>query len=540
MQEPRFFEYTTQLCSSCGHKFASVRGGHSLACLARTPYEPTDDRSRERLRSGLAKLEAGLQECNAELARLQATKASIEHSITDVRALLAPVRSVPPEILREIAAYTIPLRWFDDSIGAHVWPFTQVCCTWREIAFGLGWPWARFRLPYTWEDRRLEGEPLAAAVIAYTERSGQYPLRVGAWPSYPEMSWVYMHPQSWKAIWANAERLQALDIVNAAGNPAPYPSLPALTSLAVYGDPTMNFQDEVTIPETKLVPNLRSLKLCYAGLHSSNISDWSMLHTLDVKCARLDDLHTLSMFSNLVKLCVQSGPGIPPSNPIHLPSLKRLCVGGTAVELCPFIRAPRLAYFMLDATLETPRGVTYYEERNLLVRYAFLLKVVLAPVQTLVLRNMYSYSADTLYAILLLPRRLRALYFISGGLEPRKGSRSVQWNSPPDHIHYELAQRLVLDEARPALIDLELVVFYNTRGPTKGPDLEEDAQLVQEIWQTRGPSQHSGVLRSRLRLLVPMVLTDELMRVEDYAGHSNEGKCMPGDWDTLQWIFALD
>ncbi|KAI4524511.1 hypothetical protein K525DRAFT_193805 [Schizophyllum commune Loenen D] len=550
MQKPEFFDYTTQLCSSCGHKFTSICGGHGLACLARTPHEPTNDHSREWLRSRLGELEAGLQNCNTELARIQATmrhlqlhKASIEDSITDTRALIAPVRSLPPEILREIATYTLPPRWFDDSIGVHAWPFTQVCRTWREIAFGLRWPWADFRLPYVWANRRMRSESLVAAVNAYTKRSGQYPLLVGVWPSdsEPETSWAYMYSWLWKIIWANAERLQALDIVNSAVNRIPYPSLPALTWLAIRADPLANFQDAVALPETKLVPNLRSLQLSFVGTAASHGFDWSMLHALDVKCERLDDLHVVSMCSNLVKLRMHSGPGILPSNAIHLPSLERLCVGGAAVELCPFIRAPNLTHFIFDAKLAMTRGMMYYlEERYLLGRYAFLLEGLLAPVITLVLRNVYSYSADTLYGILLLPHRLREFYFISGELEPRRGPDSIQWCWPPDHVHYELAHKLVLDKSCPALVDLELVVFHNQRGPTKGKDLEEEAELVQDIWQSRGPPRHSGVLRSHLRLLVPMVSTDELVGMEDLFGYSNKGKCMPGDWDTLQWIFALD
>ncbi|KAI5889153.1 uncharacterized protein SCHCODRAFT_02585157 [Schizophyllum commune H4-8] len=295
--------HTTQLCSNCGYSFTSVCGDHDLARLARTDYLPNSDHSREWLRSGLATLEASLQDCDAELARFEAAlwrfqlhKTSIEDSVADARALLAPIRYVPPEVLRAIAAYTLPPTWFDDSIGTNTWPFAQVCHVWREIALGLRWPSADFRLP-DWELdwRGLRGESLIAAVTEYIQRSGGYPLRVSVGPEHSVTSWIPINPQVWQVIWANADRLQALDSVTSLVNGIPYPFLPELASLSIRGHPPDESEDEtVALPDTTLVPNLRKLQLSFAGSPASSGFDWSRLHVLDVRCERLDDLHALS------------------------------------------------------------------------------------------------------------------------------------------------------------------------------------------------------------------------------------------------------
>ncbi|KAI5828618.1 hypothetical protein K523DRAFT_417435 [Schizophyllum commune Tattone D] len=544
---------TTQLCSNCGHSFTSVCGDHGLTRLARSAYLPTNKHFRELLHSGLATLEASLRDCDAELARFQAAmwqlqlhRASVENSVADARALLAPIRSVPPEVMREIAAYTLPPRWFDDPVGTHRWPFAQVCHAWREIAFGLRWPWADFRLPDSvWDRRGLRGGSLFAAVTEYIQRSGRYPLRVSVGPPHPITSWISIDPQVWQVIWTNTDRLQALDSVTSVVNRMPYPFLPALTSLSIRGHLPDESEDEtVALPDTGLVPNLRTLQLSFAGSPASSGFDWSMLHVLDTRCARLDDLHVLSMCSNLVQLRICSAPGALASNPIHLPSLEWLCVGYAAIDLCPSIRAPRLTHFMLDALLERCGESWYLEESLLVGRYALLFQNLLAPVETLVFRNMFSYSADTLYGILLLPRRLRALYFVGGEYEFYERLDTPEpWNQPTDHVHYDLGQKLVLDKSHPELTDLQLVVFYNQHAPSAGGEVEweEDWELLQEIWRSR-TDLRSCAPPSHLRILVPMVWTDFKEDFEVPAtliGYDGKDEERHRDWDILRWIFAF-
>ena len=129
---------TTPLCSCCGHEFVSITGGPDLAALARSAYVPTTDLDRGSLQLGLANLESALSQCEAELTRVEETarllrlqKTSLEETIADVKALLAPIRWMPPEVLGQIAAYTLPPRWFLDYIGGRVWSFSQVCHYWR-------------------------------------------------------------------------------------------------------------------------------------------------------------------------------------------------------------------------------------------------------------------------------------------------------------------------------------------------------------------------------------------------------------------------
>ncbi|KAL1721885.1 hypothetical protein EV715DRAFT_193917 [Schizophyllum commune] len=551
MEGLQLYRYnTTQLCSNCGHSFTSVCGDHGLTRLARSAYLPTNKHFRDWLRSGVATLEDSLRKCDAELAQFQAAmlhlqlhKASIEDSIADARALLSPIRFVPPEILREIAAYTLPARWFEDPISTHKWPFTQVCHAWREIAFGLRWPWADFRLPDSNLVRRQVS--VIAAVTEYIQRSGQYPLRISVGPPHPVVYHIPMIPRVWEVIWANTDRLQALDSVTSVVNRIPYPFLPALTLLSIRGHPPDDSVDDdsleeaVALPDTELVPHLRTLQLSFAGSLASGGFDWSMLHVLDVRCARLDDLHVLSMCSNLVQLRICSASGTLASNPIHLPSLEWLCVGYAAIDLCPSFRAPRLTHFMLDALLERSEESWYLGESLLVGRYAHLFQDLLAPVETLVFRNMFSYSADTLYGILLLPRRLRALYFVGGEYEFYERLDTPEpWNQPADHIHYDLGQKLVLDKSHPELTDLQLVVFYNQHAPSAGRDIEweEDWELLQEIWRSR-TDLRSCAPPSHLRILVPMVWTNFKEDFEVPAtliGYDGKDEERHRDWDILR------
>ncbi|KAI5889154.1 uncharacterized protein SCHCODRAFT_02585158 [Schizophyllum commune H4-8] len=165
---------------------------------------------------------------------------------------------------------------------------------------------------------------------------------------------------------------------------------------------------------------------------------------------------------------------------------------------------------MLDALLGIRSRMSWYWEEGLLMERYTLLRDLLEPVETLVLRNMFSYSADTLYGILLLPRRLRAFYFVGG-----------------QHEYY-----------------LQLVVFYNRIAPFAGDreEWEQDRELLQEIWRSRTALRNCAT-PSHLRILVPMAWTDfkEVLEVPaTLIGYDGKDEERRRDWNVLQWIFAFD
>ncbi|KAI5889101.1 uncharacterized protein SCHCODRAFT_02679816 [Schizophyllum commune H4-8] len=506
MEKLQHIVQTTPLCSRCSHEFASVTGGPDLAALARSAYVPTTEFDRGSLQLGLANLEGGLSECEAEVTRveeaarlLRLQKASLEETIADVKALLAPIRWMPPEVLGQIAAYTLPPRWFLDYIGGSVWSFSQVCHYWREITFGLCWAWQDFRVPYTAEGR--QGEYLLELVDSYIQRSGQRPLRVGAFVRRPRETWEDIDGRVWQAIWANADRLKSLRFVRSIAADLRYPILPALTHLVVHGEP--NAVLGTALPDNGRVPKLEALGFIEATIPTSSSFDWSVLRKLEVQNIMPRNIHVLTLCSNLahLKLCFYAR--LHPSRVLgfgllHFPSLETLCTASGAILLCPIIRAPRLACIELDVTYpgyqNDQRGGKHFvmDEEHLIGVYPHLLQDILKPVKRLILRNMWRYSVDTIYGIMSMANGLRDFRFIHE-VTP------ITWNHP---LHRELAEKLVFDVSRPTLTCLESVLIFNQFG-LKGNFARLEYDLVRTIWQSRQSPLCSPL--SSFQVLLPEV-----------------------------------
>ncbi|KAL1721838.1 hypothetical protein EV715DRAFT_194117 [Schizophyllum commune] len=478
---------TTPLCSGCGHEFISITGGPDLAALARSAYVPTTDLDRGSLQLGLANLESGLSQCEAELTRVEETarllrlqKTSLEETIADVKALLAPIRWMPPEVLGLIAAYTLPPGWFLNYIGGSVWSFSQVCHYWREITFGLCWAWQDFRVPYTAKGR--QGEYLLELVDSYIQRSGQRPIRVGAFVTTPRETWEDIDSRVWRAIWDNAHRLKSLSFVRSIAADFHYPVLPALTRLVVHGEP--NTVTETALPDNAIVPKLEALCFIEATIPTSSSFDWSVLRKLEVRNVRPQNIHVLPLCLNLVHLKLCFLTRLHPSDVVqfgylHLPSLEALCTTNAAVLLCPIIQAPRLVCFELangyPAHQTTQRRHRYVmDEAYLVTVYQPALQDILKSVKTLILRNMWSYSVETIYGILSMAHELRNFCFVH-----RMGP--AVWIQP---LHRELAKKLVFNVSHPTLTRLESVLMLN-QVSWKGNFSQLDYGLVQTIWQTR-------------------------------------------------------
>ncbi|KAL1666615.1 hypothetical protein GGF50DRAFT_113031 [Schizophyllum commune] len=110
-----------------------------------------------------------------DLPRLEALKADISAQLAISRALIAPIRLLPPELLSEIFACLLayPDTWHLKWMDTHCPSFVCVCAHWRRVALATPSLWTtihiepRWRVPHVPE--RLE---------ALLERSAGMPLDI--------------------------------------------------------------------------------------------------------------------------------------------------------------------------------------------------------------------------------------------------------------------------------------------------------------------------------------------------------------------------
>ncbi|KAJ7457216.1 hypothetical protein B0H11DRAFT_2063389 [Mycena galericulata] len=166
---------TRSLCSQCGSSvtfahmaeesscdFDDVQVGtryHMLLNSNQTPLESDLDA----INSGLSKTDAHLACLDAELLRLSARVAQLERERALLsehrarnRAIISPLRRMPPEVLCEIFAWTLPTlpppeatsrRW--PTICDSPWVLTQICNRWRAIAAARPSLWSLVAINYS-------------------------------------------------------------------------------------------------------------------------------------------------------------------------------------------------------------------------------------------------------------------------------------------------------------------------------------------------------------------------------------------------------
>ncbi|KAL1741811.1 hypothetical protein HDZ31DRAFT_44631 [Schizophyllum fasciatum] len=357
MQSLEQISYTTPLCHKCDHSFTCVVGDTDLATFARSIYIPTYGPERDALRQALSNLELSLRGCDAELAWLEerlrllrAHRAAIEDTADNVKALLGPIRAIPPEILGEIAAHTLPPRWFEERIGKNVWAFAQVCHAWRQVAIGLRWPWASFSLPESMPDTP-EGEALIDVVATFLERSGEHPLKI-------DITYTREHVMHivWAQLFGERDRIVHFNVsTHGLVYFLPLSSLIKYSLRNPYG-PRWTMHSEII--SDLYLPKIRTL--CLNGVNLPDSIDpeaevasiWSKLRTLSL--SGFDPITPnnsiiLGLCCNLVELTLLNNNESTRADlsPIHLPMLRSLIVQNTTLRLCPLIRAPGLVRFKM-------------------------------------------------------------------------------------------------------------------------------------------------------------------------------------------------
>ncbi|KAJ7746017.1 hypothetical protein B0H16DRAFT_967417 [Mycena metata] len=115
-------------------------------------------------------LDARIEELQATLARLTRTRdAAAEHPGRH-RAIVSPVRRVPPELLCEIFALVWATRMQDEQVQKPPWYLGQICRAWRRHALAYPYIWNTVIIPAS------QSPELLPAIETQLVRSAHAPL----------------------------------------------------------------------------------------------------------------------------------------------------------------------------------------------------------------------------------------------------------------------------------------------------------------------------------------------------------------------------
>ncbi|KAL1736593.1 hypothetical protein EV714DRAFT_197810 [Schizophyllum commune] len=327
-------------------------------------------------------------EYEKEVAMLREGQALIQKEIFQKRALLAPIRRIPAEILSEIFIAAVPNDWSAMPLGIRRLNIVDVCRYWRALAYRTADLWKTIHL-YARDtmSRSVDWETEALAEI---ERSGEsLHLDINLFEdTHAQRAFLINHglrsrkqPPAWStAIWDAAcarslfwetASLKFLPAAVLSSPPKPPLPLPRLRTLALGLDNGINpcvahmeyFQD---------APNVKNFELdLHSPLNRTMVfpSSWA-LETLSIV---FDSVHG---FVLNVDTCVQavlrcaptlrslrlSGSGwglwyLSDDENIMFPFLQDLHLENAAIHLCRLISAPKLQNVKLVGNARFDEGL---------------------------------------------------------------------------------------------------------------------------------------------------------------------------------------
>ena len=119
--------YALSLCPRCPHSFVTMPGSPELDLRLDDGYVPCAPTETAALSASLSQVPDSIDRCDLEITRVESTlrrlrgvKTSLQSTSDKIQSLLSPIRRIPPKILAEIAAYTLPPGWFEGYVGQHV------------------------------------------------------------------------------------------------------------------------------------------------------------------------------------------------------------------------------------------------------------------------------------------------------------------------------------------------------------------------------------------------------------------------------------
>jgi len=152
----------------------------SLLSLLRAGQTPTEDQ-RTKTVTSIAKLSAELSQVNIVISELEQRKLAIETELAYHRGLLAPVRQLPEELLREIFLLLAGGKVDVCDPRAPVWQIERVCRWWRGAALNLQELWSSVQVSMdsltSWKARN-SSEVVSILLDRCIERSGKRGLSI--------------------------------------------------------------------------------------------------------------------------------------------------------------------------------------------------------------------------------------------------------------------------------------------------------------------------------------------------------------------------
>ncbi|KAJ7230286.1 hypothetical protein GGX14DRAFT_582744 [Mycena pura] len=132
--------------------------------------------------SRLAFLDDEIARLRARVEQLEEERIVIRTRREHNRAILSPLRRMPPEVLAEVFLWSLPPRYVDYKRGGYdvkesPWVLTHVCSRWRAVALSTSSLWSCIVITYFPENVSFSAYPLPL-VKAHIQRSGSQQLVV--------------------------------------------------------------------------------------------------------------------------------------------------------------------------------------------------------------------------------------------------------------------------------------------------------------------------------------------------------------------------
>ncbi|KAI5899778.1 uncharacterized protein SCHCODRAFT_02682742 [Schizophyllum commune H4-8] len=357
----------TRLCLSCDSSIETDTQSVPLS-LVHSPALPTDHEALSIQHSISSDIDAlrGLdrQICQLEgiIRALCIHRDDVRSNVDRKRALLSPIRCLPPEIMGIIIdfAITSTFRRKRDSSLVKQHPVLQVCRRWRELAISMPRLWTNIVL-YPCADRGWN-DTLALCI----ERSSSHPLHLvlhrgrPSWHTTIVMKDYYIHlpDLEWKRACVSlvgaahrwrSMRLELLDAPSWLLDRTPFFSqLKGLDlrrfGLSLRGDNQL-FRD---------CPALDSLRLESLDVHNMRLP-WSQLRRLEIHSSPdiTSFVTALSQCPGLESLILSMDfQGVFGPVPINLPALQSLTMRKSSYCALAFLIMPNLLDLRLEPSAE--------------------------------------------------------------------------------------------------------------------------------------------------------------------------------------------
>ncbi|KAJ7609582.1 hypothetical protein DFH06DRAFT_186457 [Mycena polygramma] len=156
----------------------------------------------------LAAVDIEIAAVRARLAQLTQTRWQINKSIREHRAVISALRRMPPELICEIFAWTLPL---DTSARKPPWNLGWICRSWRLWALEYPLLWSCISIPST-DTEPSDEMPLSCMIECQIERSANAPLDI-VWVTSRWASISIPHPGVLQCILPHCNRWRSLNVI---------------------------------------------------------------------------------------------------------------------------------------------------------------------------------------------------------------------------------------------------------------------------------------------------------------------------------------